>query len=392
MKTNLLEKYQNTRAMTSVITAPLFVEDYCIQSSRDVSPPKWHLGHTTWFFEVFILEKFKKAYSVFNKELHPVFNSYYETQGSHWVQAERGALSRPSVDEVNNYRQHVDESMQEVLSSSSHEMPLDLFLLGINHEQQHQELLYMDIKNILFNQHAPQKYWGLSQTLDSTGPGDYLTFDSGLVEIGHEEAAFSYDNELPSHRHYLHPFKMRSTLVSNAEYLQFIQDGGYTNPEYWHSDGWRWVQSTSQHHPLYWVKQDKTWLEYEFSGLKEIHLDRPVCHVNFYEASAFARYNHKRLPTEFEWEHAARTKKSRLKNLTDSLWQWTASSYSPYPRHQWQRGAMGEYNTKFMINQIVLRGGSAWTPPDHTRMTYRNYYYPEKKWAFTGIRLAEDIA
>lgn len=389
---SLLEKYLNTRALTQVITAPLFVEDYCIQSIPDVSPPKWHLGHTTWYFEVFILEKFARSYDSFNKEMHRVFNSYYDNFGFHWPSTDRGSLSRPSVKEINDYRQHVDQAMSDLLLGSSDKAPVDLVQLGIHHEQQHQELLYMDIKNILFKQHTPQKYWGLSQNLDHTDEGIYLEFDGGLVDVGYDAHGFSYDNERPYHQHYLYPFRLRSTLVTNGEYLQFIRDGGYHNPEFWFSDGWKWVQSTQQQHPLYWIHHGDSWSEYDLGGLKELQHEKPVSHISFYEASAFARYAKKRLPTEFEWEYAAKTRSAEIQNLQDSLWQWTSSPYSPYPGHRWEAGALGEYNTKFMINQIVLRGGSAWTPPDHSRMTYRNFYYPEKKWAFTGIRLAENIA
>ena len=385
---NLSESFHKTRTLTGLITAPLFVEDYCIQSIPDVSPPKWHLGHTTWFFETFLLEKYLPGYKTFNKDLHQVFNSYYNELGPHWKQEERGVLSRPSVSEIHDYRKHVDQNMQELLQMDH--VPSDLVILGINHEQQHQELLYMDIKNILFNQYRPQKYWGIAQVAAVPDTKHFVEFNGGLVDIGYEGTDFSYDNEGPAHQHFLRPYKIRQSLVTNIEYLDFIECEGYSNPNFWHSDGWDWVQRTRAAHPLYWTYQNDSWSEYDFSGLKELIKDKPVSHVNYYEASAYARFRGKRLPTEQEWEHAASTKGQLFKDLQESLWQWTSSAYSPYPGHKWAAGALGEYNSKFMVNQIVLRGGSAWTPENHLRKTYRNFFHPDKKWAFTGIRLAED--
>ena len=385
---SLAESFHKTRTLTGLITAPLFVEDYCIQSMPDVSPPKWHLGHTTWFFETFLLEKYLPHYKSFNKDLHQVFNSYYNEMGPHWKQAERGSLSRPGVNEVHEYRKHVDKYMMELLAMDF--VPPELVILGINHEQQHQELLYMDIKNILFNQYEPQKYWGIAQVSSSPESKNYIEFSGGLVDIGYDGPDFAYDNEMPVHSHYLHPFKLRQSLVTNIEYLDFIECEGYQNPSYWLSDGWDWVQQTKASHPLYWLNKNSTWYEYDFAGLKELVKDKPVSHVNYYEASAYARFRNQRLPTEQEWEFAAKTKGGEFKDLQESLWQWTSSAYSPYPGHVWENGAVGEYNSKFMVNQMVLRGGSAWTPEHHLRKTYRNFFHPDKKWAFTGIRLAED--
>lgn len=385
---HLSESFHKTRTLTGLITAPLFVEDYCIQPMADVSPPKWHLGHTTWFFETFLLEKYLPGYRPFNKDLHRVFNSYYNELGAHWKQEERGHLSRPSVSEVHDYRKHVDHHMMHLLQTE--QAPRDLVILGINHEQQHQELLYMDIKNILFKQYEPQKYWGIAQVSPSPDSKGFVQFAGGLVEIGHDGSSFCYDNETPRHQHFLRPFKLRQSLVTNIEYLDFIECDGYKNPSYWLSDGWDWVQRTKAQHPLYWMDREDGWHEYDFSGLKELVKDKPVSHVNYYEASAYARFFDRRLPTEQEWEHAASTKGSTFKDLQESLWQWTSSAYSPYPGHKWVEGAFGEYNSKFMVNQMVLRGGSAWTPENHSRKTYRNFFHPDKKWAFTGIRLAED--
>lgn len=385
---NLAESFHKTRTLTGLITAPLFVEDYCIQSMPEVSPPKWHLGHTTWFFETFLLEKFLPRYKTFNKDLHQVFNSYYNELGPHWKQEERGSLSRPSVSEIHDYRKHVDRHMHELLQMDH--VPPELVVLGIHHEQQHQELLYMDIKNILFKQYEPQKYWGIAQVSTSPDSKNFVEFQGGLIEIGHDGRGFAYDNELPLHQHFLRPFKIRQSMVTNIEYLDFIECEGYQNPDYWHSDGWDWVQKTKALHPMYWVFKNDSWYEYDFSGLKELIKDKPVSHVNFYEAAAYARFRNLRLPTEQEWEHAAKSKASLFKDLQESLWQWTSSAYSPYPGHKWTTGALGEYNSKFMVNQMVLRGGSAWTPENHLRKTYRNFFHPDKKWAFTGIRLAED--
>ncbi len=383
-------RYEKTRALTNLITAPLFVEDYCIQSSPEVSPPKWHLGHTSWFFEYFVLAKFLPDYQAFNPALNNVFNSYYKQAGPHWKQEERGALSRPGVSEINEYRKHVDHGIIKLLNYSQDPDLLDLVTLGIHHEQQHQELLYMDIKNILFQQYHPQKYWGMAPTLNETDSGYYIEFDKEIVEVGHSGSDFAFDCEKPAHGYLVNPFKMRSTLVTNREYLQFVEGDGYRNSTYWHSDGWNWIQSGGPHHPLYWKKKENHWFEYDFAGTKELQLDRPVSHISYYEAAAFAQFSKKRLPTEQEWEHAAKCKDHLFKDLQESLWQWTSSAYGPYPGHSWASGPLGEYNSKFMVNQIVLRGGSAWTPANHTRATYRNFYYPDKRWPFTGIRLAED--
>ncbi|MGZ3768925.1 MAG: ergothioneine biosynthesis protein EgtB [Bdellovibrio sp.] len=388
---NLSEQYVNIRKQTVQITSPLETEDYCIQPLPEISPPKWHLAHTTWFFEALILKKYFPNYQPFDASYNLLFNSYYNSLGVHKFQAERHIFSRPTVKEILSYRDYVDKKILELLQGRFLNEISDLITLGLNHEQQHQELLYMDIKGIYFSQvpYAVYDEKAESPKLKVISEKKYHAFSEQLVSIGHSGPGFCFDNEIPEHKYYLQPFKIRTTLVSNSEYLEFINADGYKNPEYWLSDGWDWVKNQSDKNPMYWVEKNKEWYEYDLNGLMPLNPHLPVRHVNFYEAAAFSRFANKRLPTEFEWEHAAASK--HLEDGLGCLWQWTNSSYSPYPGHLWTRGPLGEYNSKFMVNQMVLRGGSAWTPKNHSRITYRNYFHPDKKWPFTGIRLAEDI-
>lgn len=388
----LLSEFLKIRSETCEITSPLSTEDYCVQPASEISPPKWHLAHTTWFFESLVLNKFAQKHRPFDPSFHQLFNSYYNSLGPHKRQSERGTFSRPTVKEIFSYRTYIDEHMQKLLQESLTTEASDLVTLGLHHEQQHQELLYMDIKGILFHQFPRPSFSSpllVEKKLNFVTHKKYQSFSGGLVSIGHRASSFSYDNEQPEHQYFLRPFRLRTSLVTNAEYLEFIHAGGYKNSELWLSDGWDWLQNQANKYPLYWVQDGHDWFEYDFHGLTPLNPHLPVCHINYYEASAFARFHNKRLPTEFEWEYAAST--NEIENVFNSLWQWTSSAYSPYPGHRWTRGPLGEYNSKFMVNQMVLRGGSAWTPKNHSRLTYRNYFYPDKKWPFTGIRLAEDI-
>lgn len=387
----LLDTYLKIRTQTCEITAPLANEDYCVQPISEISPPKWHLAHTSWFFETLILNKFQQNYRPYDPSFHHLFNSYYNSLGPHMRQSERGPFSRPTVKEILSYRTYIDKHIEDLFKDRLPQEISELITLGLHHEQQHQELLYMDIKGIYFHQ-SPRPTFSstpFTKKLNLVTDKKYQSFSGGLVSIGHRGPGFSYDNELPEHKYFLRPFRLRTSLVSNAEYLEFINSGGYKNPELWLSDGWDWLNTQTSKHPLYWIEKNNDWYEYDLDGMSPLNPQRPVRHINYYEASAFARFHNKRLPSEFEWEHAAAT--NEIENAFDSLWQWTSSAYAPYPGHHWLRGPLGEYNSKFMINQMVLRGGSAWTPENHSRLTYRNYFYPDKKWPFTGIRLAEDI-
>lgn len=388
---SLLNRFFRIRSRTTEITAALSTEDHCIQPFPEASPPKWHLGHTTWFFETLVLNKYFENYHPFNPSFHQLFNSYYNSLGPHGRQSERGTFSRPTVNEILSYRNHVDEHMGILLKNHNPQDVADLVTLGLHHEQQHQELLYMDIKGIYFHQ-SPSPTFStplFNKKLNMITHKKYQTFQGGLVTVGYAGNDFCYDNESPQHKYFLQPFRLRTSLVSNAEYREFIHGGGYENPELWLSDGWDWVQTQNHRQPLYWVQQEHEWYEYDLDGLTPLHPHLPVRHINYYEASAFARFHNKRLPTEFEWEYATTTQE--LDDAVETLWQWTRSAYLPYPGHHWRHGPLGEYNSKFMVNQMVLRGGSAWTPENHVRLSYRNYFQPDKKWPFTGIRLAEDL-
>lgn len=400
------------------------VEDYVVQTMEDVSPPKWHLGHTAWFFEQVILVEFVKDYRPFNERYFFVFNSYYDSFGERVDRRRRGTLSRPTVKEVYDYRSCVDERMQELIMSADDSRWNDLAELigiGLNHEQQHQELLVTDIKHIFASSPLlPQYFTGLvdagpSGGNSTDGTGVYVKFPGGSSMIGAEENGFAYDVERPRHEVMIHPFRLQSRLVTSGEYLEFIKDGGYDDARLWLSDGWAVVQERGWSAPLYWKKRDEQWDIITLSGVRPLNPAEPVSHVSFYEAAAFARWTQKRLPTEFEWEVAARESGAdnsesnlletgllhprpasrekdakHLRQMTGDLWEWTASAFLPYPGYVQQRGALGEYNGKFMSNQMVLRGGSCATPRDHIRATYRNFFHCDKRWQFTGIRLADN--
>ncbi len=417
----LLTKYQQVRKRTAELCAPLAAEDYVPQPIVDVSPPRWHLAHTTWFFETFLLKGFQEDYAWFHEKYPYLFNSYYIQAGDRWQRAQRGHLTRPTVDEIFAYRHAIDERMvgflQHVDAGQEKEV-CTLLEIGINHEQQHQELLLYDIKYILCHNPMEPVYNNLPENSLAPMeklPGDYqdfVTVGAGDYLIGYRGDGFCFDNEQPVMRVYLEEFGLRKGLVTNREYLAFMEDGGYDNPVLWLDDGWKWRQEMAIDHPMYWHNTPDGWHEMTLNGMQPLHLDAPVAHVSFYEAEAFATWSGHRLPTEFEWEVAALNcqpdrKKSNLQDsnlfhpilpidnhqkyyqLYGDVWEWTYSSYLPYHGYQPPPGAIGEYNGKFMINQMVLRGGSCATPPDHIRKTYRNFFHPDKQWLFAGIRLAE---
>jgi ergothioneine biosynthesis protein EgtB len=381
----LKKEYETVRRRTEHICAPLKTEDYVVQPIVDVSPPKWHLGHTTWFFETFILVPNAKDYTVFDPQYNYVFNSYYESVGARVIRTNRGNLSRPAVEDIMRYRKHVDEAMITFLETEALTPELQaLFTLGLNHEEQHQELLYTDIKYILGHNPLFPAYDPAHKDLPPVNnqPGSWLSRRAGLYDIGFAGDGFSFDNELGRHKVYLADYTISNTLVTNTEYLDFIQAGGYQDFRYWHAEGWDWVKNNQVTTPMYWYNIDGQWMHYTWQGLQPLMPDAPVTHVSYYEAAAYAAWKGARLPTEFEWEAAA-------PQLTWGLrWEWTESAYLPYPGFAKAPGAIGEYNGKFMISQMVLRGGSEVTSPNHSRITYRNFFHPSLRWQFTGIRLA----
>lgn len=410
-------RFQTIRQTTESLCKPLAIEDYVVQAMEDVSPPKWHLAHTSWFFETFVLAPYCAQYKPFHPSFHSLFNSYYQAAGSPYPRAKRGLLSRPSVDLIYSYRAYVNEQMGALFNTLTPQtlQPL-LFIieLGLHHEQQHQELLLMDIKyNFSMDPQFPGYYLNRatpSKKINAIKSLEFYEVDGGLVTIGHQDTQFCFDNELPAHQYFLHPYQMATRLVINAEYLEFIDAGGYDNPLYWLAEGWDLVQKQQWKAPLYWYKINQEWFVFTLSGLQQLNLDEPVCHVSYYEADAYARWKKARLPLESEWEHCVRIKNKEVQgNLLETqhyhplpqshdgeeqffgdLWEWTSSAYSSYPGYQPFKGMMGEYNGKFMSNQMVLRGGSCVTPHNHLRASYRNFYQPDKRWPFTGIRLSRN--
>lgn len=406
---SLIEQYQHVRQLSEQLCQPLATEDYVIQSMPDVSPPKWHLAHTTWFFETFLLSPHLPGYQVFHPQYGYLFNSYYEAVGQRHPRPQRGLLSRPTVEEVYQYRQYVDDAMRSLLSSSLEPAVESLIRLGFHHEQQHQELLITDIKHILsLNPLRPAYRSDLpAAPVPMTAKEHWLDYPGGLYSIGFFGEEFAFDNESPLHSVLLQDYWLAAQLVTNGEYLEFMQAGGYSKPEYWLSEGWATIQREQWQAPLYWEQIDGEWWIMTLAGLRPVNLHEPVCHVSYYEADAFAHWQGKRLPTEAEWEVAtvgatvqgnfletgclhpiAPQGNTRPDQLFGDVWEWTQSAYLPYPGFKAAVGAIGEYNGKFMCNQMVLRGGSCATPPNHIRPTYRNFFPPSARWQFSGIRLA----
>lgn len=383
---NLLDLFIDTRIHTEVLCKPLEKEDYVVQPIVDVSPPKWHLGHTTWFFEEFLLDGNLPGYKRYHEKYAYVFNSYYESIGARVVRTDRGNLSRPSVDEVYKYRKHVTKQMELLINNHWDESLIAVLEIGIHHEKQHQELLLTDIKYILGNNPLQPVYNVVKDELFlNEAPQQWIKIPAQIYEIGHKDSSFCYDNELPRHRVFLEAYQISNKLVNCGEWIDFINAGGYQNVMLWHTEGWDWVQKNSINSPMYWFKDQQIWKQYTLNGVQEIDNDNAITHISYYEAFAFAQWKQMRLPTEFEWEAA----QSQLD--WGKRWEWTESGYLPYPNYKKPDGALGEYNGKFMVNQKVLRGCSIATATNHIRPTYRNFFHPNLRWQFTSLRLAQSL-
>jgi ergothioneine biosynthesis protein EgtB len=410
----LAEEYCRVRSRSLALCAPLTPEDMMVQSCAEASPAKWHLAHTTWFFETFLLREFAPNYQPFHPDYLWLFNSYYNAVSAQPEKKLRASFSRPTVDEILAYRTHVDAAMEDLASGDLPEDARTRIILGLNHEQQHQELLITDVKNAFWSNplHPVYASGPLPSASATASPISWVDYPSGLVEIGYQGDAFCFDNETPRHTVYLEPFRLASRPVTCAEYLEFMEDGGYTRPEFWLSEGWTTVQTERWQAPLYWRRESESapWQVFTLHGLVPLDdlQNTPVCHISYFEAEAYARWAGKRLPTEAEWEIAANQvpvagnllenevfhpqsaeSASQVKQLFGDVWEWTASAYLPYPGFNPLPGALGEYNGKFMCNQMVLRGGSVATPASHIRAAYRNFFPPATRWQFSGVRLAD---
>ncbi len=418
IQSSLMERFQAVRTTTEALAGRLTPEDQMVQSCPEASPVKWHLAHTSWFFETFVLRKFLRGYRPFDEDFLWLFNSYYKSFGGHPEKRLRASFSRPSGEQVLAYRHHVEDGIRRLLEAGASVEVCDWIELGMHHEQQHQELIATDIKHAFWsNPLQPAYAQKTSSTRGSSAvPHRWLSFEGGLVGIGHAGDGFAFDNELSRHRFYLAPFQLASKLITCAEYLNFIQDDGYKRPRLWLSDGWDAIQALDWQAPLYWQPgPDDRWNAFTLHGLVPLDevLTTPVCHLSFYEADAFARWAGARLPTEFEWEHVATTipvsgnlleggelhplplkvdaeDPMQPAQMFGDVWEWTQSAYVAYPGYRPAAGALGEYNGKFMCNQLVLRGGSTATPASHIRASYRNFFAPETRWQFSGTRLAKD--
>ncbi len=412
-----ISRYKTVRKFTDELCKPLVTEDYVVQSMPDVSPTKWHIAHTTWFFETFVLAKAINNYEPLNHDYAYLFNSYYIQAGNRFYRPHRGLLTRPTVAEIFKYREFIDQKMIEFIQSAKEEVYekfAPVIEIGINHEQQHQELMLTDIKHVFSMNPLHPVYNDVDlASVNSIPSTKWVAFEEGVYEIGHEGNGFSYDNETPRHKTFIQPFELANRLVTNAEYLEFIEDGGYSKPELWLSDGHGAVEREKWIAPLYWEKHNGDWWNFKLNGFNKLELNEPLCHVSHFEADAFARWAGCRLPTEFEWEIASsniplegnfvenkifhpvaqnvkENTNKQLNQMFGDVWEWTQSAYLPYPRYRTLPGALGEYNGKFMSGQIVLRGGSCATSVTHIRKTYRNFFYPQSRWQFMGIRLARD--
>ena len=386
---DLARRYERIRAQTETLAAPLTAEDQCVQSMPDASPAKWHRAHVTWFFEEFVLCPSCENYRVFDEDFRFLFNSYYEAVGARHPRPMRGLLTRPETARIAAFRAYVDGAMIRFLPRAT-EAALALVELGLQHEQQHQELLITDMLDAFSkNPLVPAVMPGWREPACDPGPVRYSHHAGGVTRIGHNGDGFCFDNETPAHEVLLPDFQIAARLTRNREFLAFIADGGYRTASLWMSDGWAAAQSNGWSSPAHWRECDGAWSQMGPGGLAPLDPAAPLRHISWYEADAFARWSGARLPTEFEWEAAAA--RDDIGELTGHVWQWTDSAYRPYPGYRPAAGAVGEYNGKFMINQMVLRGGSLATPPGHTRATYRNFFHPDKRWQFTGVRLARDV-
>ena len=383
---DLKKLFSETRADTEKICAPLETEDYVVQPIVDVSPPKWHLGHSTWFFEEFVLKKYQQDYQLYDENSAYVFNSYYESVGEKVVRTDRGNLSRPTVVWIYKYREYVTSALRRFLDENknlSREI-LDVIEIGCHHEKQHQELLITDIKYILGNNPLLPVYQNdFEENPVQEFEQEWLKIEEGIYEVGFKGNSFSYDNESGRHKTFLNDFAISNKLVTNREYLEFMIAGGYDDVLLWHAEGWEWKNINEIRAPFYWHQVENEWQQYTLQGLQKLDPEAPLTHISYYEAFAFAQWKNLRLPTEFEWEV------SQQQFDWGSRWEWTESAYSPYPNYKKADGALGEYNGKFMVNQKVLRGGSIATSQNHTRPTYRNFFHPQLRWQFTGVRLAK---
>lgn len=381
---SLLENYQLIRQKTIEFCSLLEIEDYSIQVVKFASPAKWHLAHTTWFFEAFILKNYVKDYQEFDKNFNYLFNSYYNNVGERILQNNRGNMSRPSTSKVLDYRKYVDAKMQEFLKDVADKKVTDLVILGLNHEQQHQELLITDVKYMLgHNPLLPSLNSSYNLIKDTNTDPKNINIKAGIYEIGYQGNDFCYDNELGIHKVYIDDFEINNHLITNGEYLEFMNSGGYSDFNIWLDEGWTWVHNEEINSPMYWHKIDNEWHYYTLAGIQKVDENAILSHINYYEASAFAEWKGMRLPTEFEWEIAS----SKLD--WGKRWEWTNSAYLAYPRFEKENGAVGEYNGKFMSNKMVLRGASIATSKDHSRNTYRNFFHPSQRWQFTGLRLVK---
>jgi ergothioneine biosynthesis protein EgtB len=401
---SFMTDYSACRKRSTDLCSHVEIEDLVVQPTPEVSPIKWHLAHTTWFFEELILAKHLKGYVRYNERYGELFNSYYNALGPHWIQSGRGTQSRPTVSEIIKYRNHVDKCIEILLNTSDINGEVYFLMeLGINHEEQHQELMLMDIKYILSRNAVRANYYEGPIPTSKRSIQGWRRFGEGVYFVGNESPEFSFDNENPRHKTYLYPFEISSSLVTNGEYLEFLNSRAYSNPRFWLSLGWEWVQKNQIRNPLYWIRQEGAWLEFTLHGVRPIDLNSPVVHVSYFEADAFARWKDMRLPTEQEFEvflgseswPAVECEGTILHPVDPNavrrqVWCWTKSPYVSYPNFESFQGALEEYNGKFMCNQFVLKGGCFATPEGHYRDSYRNFYLPEQRWIFSGIRLAKD--